>query len=108
MFHESRPGLRALAMAVCLAWAIPAQAMTVSPPANTTITFETDASGAALDAPVLFSNPYRRGGRGDPGALPLTDLYAPLGVVWAGNGAILREPSKFGVTGCSAPELPRL
>ena len=86
MFPKARLRVLILGFAACMAWFATVQASTVAPPLEVTIDFETDASGTPLTAPALFSNPYKKG---DPGALPLTDLYAPLGVVWAGNGAIL-------------------
>ena len=81
--------LRGLAVLTCLTFAVPAQA--------TTIDFETDANGAPLTAPSIFSSKYVPG----VGAQALTDVFQPLGATWTGNGAILSEPSNFGVTGFS-------
>lgn len=81
--------LRGLAVLTCLAFAVPAQA--------TTIDFETDANGDPLTAPSIFSSVFAPG----VGAFALTDVFQPLGATWAGNGAILDEPSFFGVTGFS-------
>ena len=81
--------LRGLAVLTCLAFAVPAQAITID--------FETDANGAPLTAPSIFSSKYVPG----VGAQSLTDVFQPLGATWAGTGSILSEPSNFGVTGFS-------
>jgi len=74
-----------------VSWAGPGQAAT--------ITFETDANGAAISAPSIFSSSFVPG----IGALGLTDELALLGASWSGSGAILSEPSNFGVAGFSKP-----
>ena len=61
------------------------------------ITFDTDAVGNALAAPSLFIN-----------TVALTNLYAPLGVTFAGpggndGGAILNQSGNFGVNALSSP-----
>ena len=91
MGHVLRQSLRGLAVFALISWAIPVQA--------TTINFETDANGSAITAPTLFSHFLLPGF----GAFALTDEYASLGAVWAGNGAILSKPSNFGATGFSSP-----
>jgi hypothetical protein len=63
----------------------------------TTISFDTDASGAALKAPATFARTH-----------PLQDAYAPLGVRFRGRsrdvgGAILDQRSGFGIPARSGP-----
>ena len=80
-----RPNLETFlaVLSVCLGSATAARA-------DVFITFDTNASGNTINAPIFFKN-----------ANPLTDLYSPLGVTFAGpsaidGGAILNEGSNFG------------
>ena len=91
MGHGFRRLLRGFAVLAFVAWAVPAQA--------TTINFETDANGNPVAAPQIFSSFFFP----NLGAVALTDAFEPLGVNWAGNGAILSESSNFGVTGFTSP-----
>ena len=89
MRHMLQQCLRGLAVFAFIALAVPVQAATIN--------FETDANGSAISAPAVFSSPFL------PGAVALTDEFKPLGVEWAGNGAILSTPGNFGATGFSGP-----
>lgn len=73
---------------ICLAVAL--LFLALRPASSATIDFETNAVGVVISAPTLFSQ-----------ATALTNLYAPLGVVWAGNGAIMDQSGGFGVSGFS-------
>jgi hypothetical protein len=83
--------MKRVATAVLIVLAVAAVASPSAAAQTTTITFDTNASGAPLSAPCVFVQ-----------TAPLTELYASLGVHFSGpgaglGGAILNQCGSFGI-----------